>query len=163
MFTNQGILDEAKEKEFFTLALYGTYLITAVTWGTCHLFLGIITTIAAAIASGSALSDNKNITVLASVIATILAAISTFLNPSEREKVHVKAANQFQELNDKYKLFIATVEKADTTDQVLMEQLEKLRNEFYQARNTNPISPGWAWQRALKKAKSKPKSHQYKK
>lgn len=79
-----AILNEAREKQLFTLASYRTYLGTALFWGYLHLFLGAISASFAALAGNAAFKDKKNHTIWFSIVATIAATLLTFLNPTER-------------------------------------------------------------------------------
>lgn len=57
-----------------------------------HLLIGIPLVIATAVAGTSAFGNFPIVTAIASIVATLLAAVQTFLNPAERAAKHAAAA-----------------------------------------------------------------------
>lgn len=151
-----GILEQARQKEIYTLALSKAHFSTATIWGYLQFIVGIPNTILAAIAGASAFSKVDHSSMVAgglSILVAILTALSTFLDPNERAKAHWKAGNEFQFLNDKFQILVNFDSFTEISPQQLKQKLEGLLEEFYKARAANPVTPYWAWKQGLKDAK----------
>jgi hypothetical protein len=142
------ILKEVEENELYVLTLSKGHCDTAIAWGNVHLYLGIPNTIFAALAGASALSNFSNSSLIAgilSIIASIMAALSTFLNPSDRAKSHLKASNDFGRLYKRIKMLRINSSDNEVTVQVLAQKFDELVEQLYDLREASPAVPDWAY------------------
>ena len=142
------ILKEVEENELYVLTLTKAHCDTAIVWGNVHLYLGIPNTIIAALAGASALSSFSNSSLIAgilSIIASILAAVSTFLNPSDRAKSHFKASNEFERLYKRIKMLRISSLDNEVTRQELAPKFDVLIEQLYDLRDSSPTVPDWAY------------------
>ena len=142
------ILKEVEENELYVLTLTKGHCDTAIVWGNVHLYLGIPNTIVAALAGASALSSFSNSSLIAgilSIIASILAAVSTFLNPSDRAKSHFKASNEFERLYKRIKMLRISSLDNEVTRQELAPKFDVLIEQLYDLRDSSPAVPDWAY------------------
>jgi hypothetical protein len=141
-------LKEVEENEFYLLTLAKAHRKTCNVWGGLHLYLGIPNTIFAALAGASALSSFSNSNLVAgvlSIIASILAALLTFLNPSDRAKSHLKASNDFERLYKRMKMLRISALGDAMTLQELMSKVEVTLEQLYDLREASPAIPEWAY------------------
>jgi len=118
----------------------------AALWGQFHLWLGIPTTVIAAIAGISALKDYPTLAGLLAMGVAALSALSTFLNPSGRQSAHLLAGNQYLALRNNARIFcsINLALSGDDTRAQLIE-LSDRRNELNAG---SPQVSRWAFTRA---------------
>jgi hypothetical protein len=148
MDSKTPILKEVEENELYALTLAKGHVDTAIAWGNVHLYLGIPNTIVAALAGASALSSFRNSSLIAgilSIIASILAAVSTFLNPSDRAKAHLKASNDFERLYKRMKMLRVNSLGSEVTLQELTPKFDVLIEQLYDLREASPAVPDWAY------------------
>ncbi|MBD2054605.1 SLATT domain-containing protein [Oculatella sp. FACHB-28] len=142
------VLREIEENELYALILAKGHYDTAIAWGNVHLYLGMPNTTFAALAGASALSsfDNSNLIAgILSIIAAILAAVSTFLNPSDRAKSHLKASHDFERLYKRIKMLRINAFDDAVTMQELAPKFDALLEQFYDLRDASPAVPDWAY------------------
>lgn len=143
-----SILKEVEENELYALVLAKGHVDTAIAWGNVHLYVGIPNTVVAALAGASALSSFSNSSLIAgvlSIIASILATISTFLNPSDRAKSHLKASNEFERLYKRIKMLRINSLDNEITLQDLAPKFDVLIEQLYDLREASPAVPDWAY------------------
>ena len=95
----------------------------ATAWDRWHLLIGLPTSIVAAIAGVSALSD---LPVLAGILALLVAttsAVFTFLNPKERAAGHLRAGNAYKALQNDARIFREITCRQGVTSQELASRL----------------------------------------
>ncbi len=74
-------------------------------WARLHYWIGVPTTVAAAVAGASIIAGAPLLAGLLSVSAATLAALQTFLNPSKRAQHHHTVGTQFNSLRNEARLF----------------------------------------------------------
>jgi len=142
------VLKEVEANELYVLTLAKAHLDTAIVWGNVHLYLGIPNTVIAALAGASALSSFSNSSLIAgilSIIASILAAVSTFLNPSDRAKSHLKTSNEFERLYKRMKMLRINSSDNEVTRQELTSKFDVLIEQLYDLRDSSSAVPDWAY------------------
>lgn len=121
----------------------------ASVWGNLHLWLGIPTAIAAAIAGVSALKNHPTLAGVLAILVAALSAIATFLNPSGRANANLNAGNQYLSLRNRARVFreVELLSGDSTTCKNTFQQLVSRRDEL----NTgSPQISRWAYQRGKK-------------
>lgn len=118
-------------------------------WGQIYLWLGIPTAIIAGISGVSAFEDHTFIAGIAAIIAAALAAISTFLNPSEKAQAHYTAGFKFTSLKNKSRIF-REIELLDKDKKNHKQDLLELSSERDSINEVSPQIPRWAFKKAGK-------------
>ena len=86
-----------------------------------------------------------------SIIVPVLSAITTFLNPNEKEGAHVAAAHAYDRLNNAARMFWSIdCWAVDATDEGLTAQLKSLVAEKDELNKSSPQIPRSAYQKAKK-------------
>jgi hypothetical protein len=125
--------------------------VAANRWASCHLCVGLPTTVLAAIAAAAWFKRSETY-VIAGVISTIVAAlsaVSTFLNPNSKSAAHLKAGNGYDALQTKVRIF-GTIECFDESEAVLTKRLKDLAAEKEKLNRESPQVPTWAYNVAKK-------------
>ncbi len=126
------------------------HLATAARWSTVHLFLGIPSTLVAALAGVSALQQNTQVAAVLALTAAVLTGISTFLNPERRASSHLAAGSRYLELRNKTRLF-RSVQLGDIQEPgVATEKLVALCTRRDELNSDSPQIPRWAFKKAKK-------------
>ncbi|MBM3210673.1 SLATT domain-containing protein [Candidatus Poribacteria bacterium] len=166
--TKDNIIKEAKRIEEDSLCSAKAHLYAGQLWTNFHFWIGVPAAIFAAVAGTAALArfDSRNIIAgIFSIIAAILMAVITFINPRERATVHQKAGNDYNSLRNKSRIFsqigveeenrIGSIEIVEqdvkmATDKTLLEELNDLNNERDRLNKESPQIPKWAYKKAIK-------------
>ena len=121
--TKEKIVNEAQRIEEDSLYSAKGHFYAAQFWESFHLWVGVPTSIIAAIAGTSALNEAH---ILAGVLAMLVAgltAIITFVNPNEKANAHHTAGNAYNSLNNDSRIFHdIEAQKADDVE-LLMKNL----------------------------------------
>ncbi len=147
----EEIITEAKRIEESLLYSSKGHFAAASRWGYFHLGVGVPMVILASISSATALaafSAGKTIAGVCSIIVTVLSALITFLNPKERSGTHLNAANSYDSLMNKARIFWSIDCWRDESDQVLTEKLKYLSEQKDKLNQSYPQVPFWAYQTA---------------
>ncbi|BFU94373.1 MAG: hypothetical protein NTNFB02_10950 [Nitrospira sp.] len=117
-------------------------------WGNVHLGLGIPTVVIAAIASASAFKEEIIAAGVLAIAASILSAISTFLNPSERSQLHHQAGVKHNSLRNRIRMFRDLDLKSEAGEADLLGSLKALAQERDDLNLSSPQIPKFAFRRA---------------
>ncbi|MBX3333702.1 MAG: SLATT domain-containing protein [Nitrospira sp.] len=117
-------------------------------WGNLHLWLGIPAAALAAIASGTAFKEEVIIAGILALAASILSAISTFLNPSERSQIHHQAGAKHNSLRNRVRIFREIDLKSGVEQGALVTSLKEMAEERDSLNMSNPQIPKFAFRRA---------------
>jgi hypothetical protein len=85
-----------------------------------------------------------------STIVAVLSAITTFLNPNEKESAHFSAAHGYDKLNNDSRLFWSIECWQEESTEVLTSRLKALVDKKNGLNKTSPQIPDWAYQKAKK-------------
>ena len=136
-------------------------------WYRWNLWLGLTSTIAAAIAgllAGSAsdllqlagaqaAQDKSGMVALFALASAVLASILTFLSPSEKANAFQQTSNKYHSLRERLRFFRYT--KCADNGSCPEEELEKMIAEKQEIDTDHPIVPEWSYERAHQKIKEK--------
>jgi hypothetical protein len=163
--TVQAIIHEAKRISEDTIYCYAGHSQAARRWDEINLWLGIPTTIIAAITGVTSLSSNSSspailglsANVLVGVLAFLVAAISglsTFLDPKNQASKHYLAAVAYLALHNDVRIFYQIDCLSGQPTSELAEQIKKLSARLNDLDNQPLIIPRWAQNAGNKMIKS---------
>ena len=147
------LIREARRVEEDSLYSAKGHFSVALRWGRVRLWLGVPTSILAAIAGVSALAqfDNHNIVAgLLAILVAALTAVSTFLNPNEKANSHHNAGTKYNSLRNRIRIFYNIDCAGEDSEQKLTTQLKDLAKERDELNLSNPQIPRWAYREARK-------------
>lgn len=146
------ILDEAERIEEDCLYSAKGHFQAGRFWGNFNLWIGIPTTILAAVGSATALSSFDSHGLVAGILAIIVAALSavaTFVNPVERADTHLSAGNKYNSLRNRARTFGEIDIDIERNDKLLLT-LKDLSKERDGLNQELPQIPQWAFRKARK-------------
>jgi len=129
MGLKEKIIKEAKRIEEDSLFSAKGHFYAGQFWEKFHLWIGISSTIIAAIAGASALFQFTNHNVVAgvfSMIVSALIAVTTFINPNEKLGNHHKAGNEYNSLRNKARIFYEVEAQTISDEKILLDELKKM-------------------------------------
>jgi hypothetical protein len=154
----EEIIREGKRLEETTLHSAKGHHCAARRWGGRNLWLGLPAVIISTLAGGAAFTQASKETfwlgILAGICSSVVAlltAISTFLNPNEKENGHLTAAHAFDKLNNDARIFWS-IEcwRPENTDEALTARLVTLVETKDKLNSDSPQIPRWAYLEAKK-------------
>lgn len=151
--TKHEITEEAKALEETLWYSSEEHYEDAKWWINIHFFLGIPSAVFSAIAGASALAQFDYHNIIAGVLAIIvavLAALSTFLNPSARANTHQISGDKLNALRYAVRIFY----NIDVPLAISELDLAKQLKEFFKQRDELNLSSPPLSERAYKKAKN---------
>jgi len=153
------LLDNLEHLAKDALIQIESYNYMANFWMNWYLYIGILTTLLASIASISAFSESLGKVPAAALTASVavLSAITTFLNPADRSSQHKKAKDRFISINIEARKASIDCSSADS-DEILKRVKEKIdifSTSMIEALQTSPQVPEWVSRIAEKRAKRK--------
>jgi hypothetical protein len=105
LMTLEEIRKEAERLEEDILYSEKSRYAMATLWGRAHYGLGIPSAIAAAVSGVSAVKEQPDLAVVASVVAAVLASLMTFLDTEKRRSDHFIAGNRYASLRGDLRRF----------------------------------------------------------
>jgi hypothetical protein len=148
------IILEAKRLEERTRDSMKGHHCAASGWNKRGLQLGIPTLIISTVISGAIfVQASKDLWWLGitagvlSVIVTVLTALTTFLNPNEKESAHLTAAHAYDRLNNDARMFWS-IECWQNSEEVLTSKLTELVERKNKLNSDSPQIPNWAYLQA---------------
>lgn len=151
------IIREAQRLEESTLYSFKGHHCATSGWAARHLWLGIPTIVISTVVGAAAFSKYSNeypwVAVVGSALSVavaVLSAISTFLNPNEKENAHFSAAHGYDKLNNDSRLFWSVDCWQEDSDLVLTTKLRELVDRKNELNSSSPQIPNWAYRKAKK-------------
>ena len=153
------LLENLKHLAKDALVQIESYNYMANFWTNWYLYIGIITTFLASLASISALLESLGKVPAAILTASVavLSAITTFLNPADKSSQHKKAKDRFIAINieaRKVAIDCSSVDSDELLKQV-KEKVDTLSTSMIEALQTSPQVPEWVSRVAEKRAERK--------
>lgn len=127
----------------------GHYNTAAQHWQDIHFWIGGSMTVSATIASAGLLQDSCLLGGIFAVIATILGAIQTFINPQEKSSLHKTYAGSYLTLRNNTRIF-KKIEMLTISDIEAREKIKFFSNERCRLNELSPAIPRWAYEQAKK-------------
>lgn len=132
----------------------------AAFWSKLKFLLGIPITILAAITSGLALSSYHEVAGYFALIVSILSAITTFLEPTEKQNSHFNSSNSYTTLVSNINIFCKVDCAIETSKSLLLNRLKEYEIKRDELNQISPFIPFWAQKKAEKCVKDV-KKHVY--
>ena len=147
-------LDLAKEIEFYAdraFAMSSCHRKTAEVYGNCHMLLGLPAAILASVAGVSAFANQSKIAGITAFIVSALTGAVSFLNPSEKQKLHFEAANALETWSTKTYLIVKRSRASIIEVTELINTWGELMKERDQINKQSPLIPSWSQSKLMKK------------
>ncbi|MGC9524731.1 MAG: SLATT domain-containing protein [Limnospira sp.] len=158
----EDILARAEDRRNLCRIMSWAHLYVSIRWAHTHLYIGIPSTVLAAAAGVQAIAELQKPSdgttfafyVLFSVLVAGLAPLLTFLNPMERADNHKSASRVYEQLGDAYDKFLleCIVNPRELISE--LEDLATLNLQYGELKKPLPITPEWAYQKALKQSEN---------
>ena len=151
--TKEEIIKEAKRMEEALLYSSKGHYAAAHFWSKFHLWIGIPVVVLSAAAGASAFSKFDPQHIIAGIISIAVVALSsvmTFLNPNSKASAHLDAANKYDSLMNKIRIFWSIDCWRDESEQVLTEKVKYFSEQKDNLNQSCPQLPKWAYRRAKK-------------
>jgi hypothetical protein len=146
----------AEDRRNICRILSRAHVLVSIRWSNTHLYIGIPSTVFAALAGVQAIADlgqEKNtwgtiIQIILSILVAGLAPLLTFLNPNERANTHQTASRVYEQIGDRYDAFLlqCLVETRGLKQE--LDDLVQLNLSYSEEKKPLPLTPEWAFQRA---------------
>ena len=157
LLRREDIMARAEDRRNVCLILSRAHVLASIRWSNTHLYIGVPSTVFAALAGVQAISDlNQNQTdsggaiiyIILSILVAGLAPLLTFLNPNERANTHLAASRIYEHMGDRYDGFLlgCIVEKRSLKEE--LDELVKLHLAYSEEKKPLPLTPEWAFQKA---------------
>lgn len=127
-----------------------SHFIEARFWKNLHLWIGIPTVILAAIVGTLAFAELRKMAGFLSIIIVVLTSITTFLNPKEQSASHLTAANNYDALMTKARIFYSIGCWQEESDLILADKLKAFSEERDRLNRECPQPFQWAYRSAKK-------------
>ncbi|MGF1494722.1 MAG: SLATT domain-containing protein [Microcoleaceae cyanobacterium] len=133
------------------------HILVSERWSNTNLYIGIPSTIFAAIASVQAISELGGdgdtslqlLHIIFSITVAGLAPLLTFLNPSEKANSHKMASRVYEQMADRYDAFVLRCDLENKPIEVELDELVQINREYAEAKKPLPVVPEWAYQKAI--------------
>jgi hypothetical protein len=155
----EKLLENLKQLAKEALIQTESYNYMANFWTNWYLYIGILNTVLASVASISALLEalgRLSAAILTASVA-VLSAITTFLNPADRSSQHKKAKDRFVAINIEARKVAIDAYSVDSDELLkqLKEKVDTLSVDMVEALQTSPQIPEWVCRVAEKRAERK--------
>jgi hypothetical protein len=160
MSNNEKLIENLKTIAKEALVHLEAYNYMANFWTNYYIYLGILTTVIASVASAASLSklqvDNQVAGLLTALVA-LLSAITTFINPSDKSANHKKAKEKFISINMKARRVAIDSLSDDSAEQALQlkKAIGELSDKMTEALQSSPQVAEWVRIIAEKRAESR--------
>ncbi|MCB8749670.1 SLATT domain-containing protein [Planktothrix agardhii] len=149
----KDITDRAIERKILCRVLSQAHIDVSIRWSTAHLYIGIPSTILAAIASVQAINslggEYQLLSVVIAVLVAILAPLLTFLDPNGRANNHLNASRIYEQMADQYDSFILKCRLEPRSIKEEFDDLTQLNFTYSESKKNLPACPEWAYQKAI--------------
>jgi hypothetical protein len=147
---HDALVNEAKRIEEDANHSAKGHFAAARPWGACNLWIGIPTTVGAALAGVSAISSYNVLAASLAILVAIGSGLATFLNPGQRATEHLKAGNAYNAIRNNARRFHQIDCQAPDRLDDLQHALKKLGAELDELNSHSPQIPPRAFARARK-------------
>lgn len=133
-----AIVTEVLRIEEDTLYSAKGHLEAARLWSSAHFYIGIPTTLIAAIAGVTALKSQPIVAAVLAMTVAASSALLTFLNPRERGATHLRAGNLYKALSNDARIFREVRCRQIDADAVLAKELDNLNSRRSKLNEESP-------------------------
>lgn len=146
----QEIIKEAKRLYENCLYTSKSHFVEARIWQNINLLIGIPTIVLAGIAGALTFADIRILAGILSMVIVVLTSLTTFLNPKEQAHSHLTAANNYDSLMTKIRIFWSIDCWREESDDVLTNQLKAYSGERDKFNREYPQPFKWSYRTAKK-------------
>jgi hypothetical protein len=111
---------------------------TAAKWRRMHYWIGIPTTVLAAVTGVAAIADRPAIAVCLAILTAVASGLSTFLMPLEKSNSHLIAGNGYKAVQNDARIFNRIECKAHSDYRKLAAELKSLSNRRNRLNSESP-------------------------
>ncbi|MDY7022322.1 MAG: SLATT domain-containing protein [Cyanobacteriota bacterium] len=152
----EDIMNRAEDRRNLCRILSRAHILVSIRWSNTHLYIGIPSTVFAALAGVQAIAElgqNQNETgaiihIVLSILVAGLAPLLTFLNPNERATTHQTASRVYEQIGDRYDAFLLRCLVDRRSLQQELDELVSLNLAYSEEKKPLPLTPEWAFQQA---------------
>jgi len=116
-------------------------------WNIRYYWLGVPTTILAAIVGAMAFSQLKFCTSIISILVAILSALTTFLNPNAKSNASKNVANNYNKLKKDIRIFYE-IDLIKMNDEDAKKKIKDFASKHNKLTEETPNIPQWARRKA---------------
>jgi len=143
-----AIVAEAKRLEEDTLYSAKGHFETAARWERFNLAVGLIATVAAALAAVFTLSHNDALVILLAILVSISTGVITFLNPNKIAASHHRAGTEYNAIRNKSRIFYEIECQSNDANDHLIAELKAMSRQKDDLSAKSPSVPPWAAKKA---------------
>jgi len=144
------VINEAKRLHENCLITSKSHFVEARFWENLHLWIGIPTVILAGVTGTLAFADVKLLAGILAMVLVVLTSITTFLNPKEQGNSHLTAANNYDALMTKIRIFWSIDCWSEESDDLLTDRLRRFCEERDKLNRECPQPFRWSYRAAKK-------------
>ena len=146
----EEVIKEAKRLYEDCLHSSKSHFVEARFWQNLHLWIGVPSVILAGVTGTLAFADVKLLAGILSMVIVVLTSITTFLNPKEQASSHLTAANNYDSLMTKLRIFWSIDCWGEELDEVLTDRLRGYSEERAKFNHECPQPFKWSYKVAKK-------------
>lgn len=144
------VIKEAKRLHENCLMTSKSHFVEARFWQNLHLWIGIPTVILAGVTGTLAFAEVKFLAGILSMVVVVFTSITTFLNPKEQGNSHLTAANNYDALMTKIRIFWSIDCWSEESDDLLTDRLRRFCEERDKLNRECPQPFTWCYKDAKK-------------
>jgi hypothetical protein len=142
----EEIIKEAKRLYENCLYTSKSHFVDARFWQKLHLWIGVPSVILSGVAGTLAFTSLTMLAGILSIVIVALTAITTFLVPKEQANSHFTAANNYDSLMVKLRIFWSIDCWREESDDILSDRLRAYCKERDKFNRESPQSFKWSYQ-----------------
>ncbi len=152
----EDIMARAEDRRNVCRILSRAHVLVSIRWSNTHLYIGIPSTVFAALAGVQALAELSQersawgsiVQIILSILVAGLAPLLTFLNPNEKANNHQTASRVYEQMGDRYDAFLLRCLVESRGLQQELDELVQLNLAYSEEKKPLPLTPEWAFQKA---------------
>lgn len=149
----EDILYRAFDRKTVCRVLSQAHIYVSIRWTRTHLYIGIPSTVLAAVAGVQAISslggNYQLVSMIIPILVAILAPLLTFLDPNGKANTHLVASRVYEQMADQYDSFLLKCRLEPRPIQEELTDLVQINSAYSESKKSLPACPEWAYQQAL--------------
>lgn len=149
----EDILYRALDRKTVCRVLSQAHIYVSIHWTRTHLYIGVPSTVLAAVASVQAISslggNYQLVSVIIAILVAILAPLLTFLDPNGKANTHLVASRVYEQMADQYDSFLLKCRLEPRLIEEELNDLVQINSAYSESKKSLPACPEWAYQKAI--------------
>ncbi len=149
----EDILYRALDRKTVCRVLSQAHIYVSIRWTRTHLYIGVPSTVLAAVASVQAISslggNYQLVSVIIAILVAILAPLLTFLDPNGKANTHLVASRVYEQMADQYDSFLLKCRLEPRLIEEELNDLVQINSAYSESKKSLPACPEWAYQKAI--------------